>query len=351
MARCVDMRVFLTGGDGLHRIGGARRAAPRAVIRWWRIGRDREKVERLNARGRHGHSRRARHAEAVPRRAATAPMPSSTPRSKARRAASRRIGRRSTRCCRRSKRAPPTASPQAVHLHVGRVGARQDHAGRPTKTRRSIPPPHVAWRPAHEQLVLDAGDNGAAHRSSSDPASSTAARAASCPTCSRTRSNGLVRVIGTGQEPLAVRLRPRPRRISTCGCCSRRTRAGSSTPTTKPTSASTTSSKRSPSTCRRRPDIRHVPLPEARRKLGTYADALALDQRVRSPRARALGWSPTLSSIAANVPRLFEEFRPRADGRLAASRLQVAALRSRCRFAASPLQVARRSAARRASMP
>jgi nucleoside-diphosphate-sugar epimerase len=58
-----------------------------------------------------------------------------------------------------------------------------------------------------------------------------------------------------------------------------------------------------------RPDIRHMPLPEARRKLGTYADALALDQRVRSPKAKALGWAPSLSSITANVPRLFEEFR------------------------------------------
>jgi nucleoside-diphosphate-sugar epimerase len=58
-----------------------------------------------------------------------------------------------------------------------------------------------------------------------------------------------------------------------------------------------------------RPDIRHMPLPEARRKLGTYADALALDQRVRSPKAKALGWTPSLSSITANVPRLFEEYR------------------------------------------
>lgn len=58
-----------------------------------------------------------------------------------------------------------------------------------------------------------------------------------------------------------------------------------------------------------RPDIRHMPLPEARRKLGPYADALALDQRVRSPRAKALGWAPSLSSITANVPRLFEEYR------------------------------------------
>jgi len=57
------------------------------------------------------------------------------------------------------------------------------------------------------------------------------------------------------------------------------------------------------------PDVRHVPLEEARKKLGVYADALALDQRVRGPRARALGWSPTLHSVGTNVPRLLEEFR------------------------------------------
>jgi nucleoside-diphosphate-sugar epimerase len=58
-----------------------------------------------------------------------------------------------------------------------------------------------------------------------------------------------------------------------------------------------------------RPSIRRVPLPEARKKLGTYADALALDQRVRSPRARAIGWHPTLHSVAGNAARLFEEWR------------------------------------------
>jgi hypothetical protein len=58
-----------------------------------------------------------------------------------------------------------------------------------------------------------------------------------------------------------------------------------------------------------RPDIRHVPITEARAKLGAYADALALDQIVRSPRARALGWAPSLHSVARNVARLTEEFR------------------------------------------
>jgi nucleoside-diphosphate-sugar epimerase len=58
-----------------------------------------------------------------------------------------------------------------------------------------------------------------------------------------------------------------------------------------------------------RPDVRNVPIAEARKKMGPYADALALDQIVRSPRARGLGWAPTLHSVAGNVARLLEEFR------------------------------------------
>jgi len=58
-----------------------------------------------------------------------------------------------------------------------------------------------------------------------------------------------------------------------------------------------------------RPDIRNVPIIEARKKLGTYADALALDQKVRSPKARALGWEPTQTGVITSVPRLVEEFR------------------------------------------
>jgi hypothetical protein len=43
--------------------------------------------------------------------------------------------------------------------------------------------------------------------------------------------------------------------------------------------------------------------------MGTYADALMLDQVVRSPRARALGWTPSLHSVAGNAARLLEEWR------------------------------------------
>jgi len=58
-----------------------------------------------------------------------------------------------------------------------------------------------------------------------------------------------------------------------------------------------------------RPDVRHVPIEEARTKMGAYAEALALDQVVRSPRARALGWTPSLHSVAGNAARLLEEWR------------------------------------------
>jgi nucleoside-diphosphate-sugar epimerase len=57
------------------------------------------------------------------------------------------------------------------------------------------------------------------------------------------------------------------------------------------------------------PEVRHVPIHEARAKMGVFADALALDQVVRSPRAKALGWTPALHSVAGNAARLLEEWR------------------------------------------
>jgi len=58
-----------------------------------------------------------------------------------------------------------------------------------------------------------------------------------------------------------------------------------------------------------RPDVRHVPLEEARSKMGGVAEGLSLDLRVRSPRARALGWAPALHSVTRNVARLLDEWR------------------------------------------
>jgi len=62
-----------------------------------------------------------------------------------------------------------------------------------------------------------------------------------------------------------------------------------------------------------RPDIRHVPIDEARVRLGAHAEALSLDQVVRCPRAHALGWAPTLRSVSGSVARLLNEWRRRQE--------------------------------------
>jgi nucleoside-diphosphate-sugar epimerase len=61
------------------------------------------------------------------------------------------------------------------------------------------------------------------------------------------------------------------------------------------------------------PDVRHVPVEEARAKMGAFADALLVDQVIRSPRARAIGWTPSLHSVAGNAARLLGEWRAARD--------------------------------------
>lgn len=52
-----------------------------------------------------------------------------------------------------------------------------------------------------------------------------------------------------------------------------------------------------------------VPLAEARRKLGPIADAICMDQALAAPRARALGWTPACASFPDCAARAFREWR------------------------------------------
>jgi nucleoside-diphosphate-sugar epimerase len=169
------------------------------------------------------------------------------------------------------------------------------------------PAPHVAWRPAHEQLVLDAGANGL-RTIVVRPGIVYGGSRGIVSDILKDALNGMMRVIGPGKNrwptvyardlgDLYARLLEAPDAHGVF-------HANDETDERVNDIVEAIAEHLT-----QRPDIRHMPLPEARRKLGTYADALALDQRVRSPRAKALGWAPTLSSITANVPRLFEEFR------------------------------------------
>lgn len=172
----------------------------------------------------------------------------------------------------------------------------------------------LGWRPDHEQLVLQAG-GGNLRTAVIRPGVVYGGNRGIVSDLLKNALNGLIRVIGAGENhwplvydrdlaDLYVRVASRP---EGAGIFHANDEADETVNTIVEGIVNHLSI---------RPDVRHVPLEEGRKKLGAYADALALDQRVRGPRARALGWSPTLRSVSTNVPRLLEEFR-RAQERAA----------------------------------
>lgn len=172
--------------------------------------------------------------------------------------------------------------------------------------------PYVSWRPEHERLVLDAGHYGNPRTVVVRPGIVYGGTQGIIADLLKNAANGLVRVIGEGKNhwpcvyardlaDVYVRVATH---VDASGVFHANDEADESVAEIVEAIAAHV---------RMRPDIRHVPLTEARMKMGPYADALALDQRVRSPRARALGWSPTLHSVSGNVARLMEEFRSRRE--------------------------------------
>ena len=171
------------------------------------------------------------------------------------------------------------------------------------------PPEVVAWRPAHEQRVLNAKGlrtivirPGIVYGSSRGIVGDLFKDAA----------NSLVRVIGGGDNhwPLVHDrdLADLYLRVATQDDASGLFHANDEGDESVNDLVEAIASH-----AKTKPSIRHMPLAEARKKLGPFADALVLDQVVRSPRARALGWNPSLHSVAGNAARLFEEWRRGTD--------------------------------------
>jgi nucleoside-diphosphate-sugar epimerase len=170
------------------------------------------------------------------------------------------------------------------------------------------PAPNVAWRPEHEQLVLDGGADGAVRTALIRPGIVYGGSRGIIGDMLKDAGNGLIRVIGTGKNywpcvydrdlaDLYLRLATNPEASGIFHA------NDEGDERVNDIAEALAHHARTPA------DIRHIPIEEARAKMGEYADALALDQRVRSPRARALGWNPGLRSVAGNVARLLEEFR------------------------------------------
>ncbi len=170
------------------------------------------------------------------------------------------------------------------------------------------PTAHVSWRPSHEALVLAGSRGGRIRTAVIRPGIVYGGARGIIGDLLKDARNGLLRVVGEGRNhwpcvydrdlaDLYVRVAASP---DASGVFHVNDEADESVDDIVAAISRHV---------RTRIDIRHVPLEEARTKMGTYADALALDQIVRSPRARALGWSPSLHSVAGNVARLLEEFR------------------------------------------
>jgi nucleoside-diphosphate-sugar epimerase len=174
------------------------------------------------------------------------------------------------------------------------------------------PTPLVAWRPEHERIVLDAGRTGTPRTVVLRPGIVYGGSRGIIADLLKDAANGLVRVIGDGKNHWpCVYVRDLADVYLRVACNPDASGVFHANDEADEGVADIVDSIARHA--RMRPDVRHVPLSEARAKMGAYADALALDQRVRSPRARALGWSPTLHSVSGNVARLLEEFRTRRE--------------------------------------
>jgi nucleoside-diphosphate-sugar epimerase len=165
----------------------------------------------------------------------------------------------------------------------------------------------VAWRPAQEDLVLGAA-GGNLRTAVVRPGIVYGGSRGFVSDMLRDAENGLMRIIGTGENhwPLVYDrdLADLYARIVSAPGAGGLFHANDEGDERVRDIAASIAEHRPNS-----PDIRYVPLTEARGKLGPLADALALDQRVRSPRAHELGWTPALRSVSGNVSRLFEELR------------------------------------------
>ena len=169
------------------------------------------------------------------------------------------------------------------------------------------PIPLVSWRPDHERAVLDAERHGVRAIVIRPGVVYGGARGI-VGDLLKDAANGLVRVVGNGRNHWACiydrDLADLYVRVATMDDAAGVFHANDEADESVDDIVAAIAEH-----AKMTPDVRHMPIDEARKKLGPYADALALDQIVRSPRAHALGWAPTLRSVAGSVARLLEEFR------------------------------------------
>ena len=163
------------------------------------------------------------------------------------------------------------------------------------------------WRPAHEQLVLEATDERL-RTMVVRPGTLYGGGVGAVTDLLRTAANGLVRVVGDGSNrwPLVY---DRDLADLYARLAAREEAAGIYHANDEGDERVNDIVMAITPHMPVRPDVRHVPLEQARPRMGAQAEALSLDQVIRGPRARSIGWLPTLRSVSGNVPRLLDEWR------------------------------------------
>jgi nucleoside-diphosphate-sugar epimerase len=298
------MQIFLTGATGY--IGSAvLDAALRAGHEVTALVRDPEKAERVSSRGVRAVigelSRPASYADHA--EAADAIIHTASESSKR----GAKVDRTAIDVFLAATARRRAAGQSARLLHTSGTWVLGNTVGQASEDALLDPTPMASWWPEHERLVLDAAQDGLS-TVVIRPGNVYGGARGMIGDMLKDAANGLVRVVGDGKNhwscvydrdlaDLYVRLIAHP---DAGGIYHANDEADERVADIVEAIARH---------AKMRPDVRHMPIAEARKKMGEYADALALDQIVRSPRARALGWSPTLHSVTANVPRLLEEFR------------------------------------------
>ncbi len=169
------------------------------------------------------------------------------------------------------------------------------------------PAPSALFRPAHEQLVLDA-NGGGLRTSVVRPGIVYGGSNGIISDLLRDADNGIVRVIGNGDNHWAL-VYDRDLADLYLKLIAHPEASGIFHATDEGDESVNDLVGAMSRHVEFKPEVRYMPLPEARVKLGALADGLAMDQMIRSSRAHGIGWTPTLKSVARNVPRLFEEWR------------------------------------------
>jgi nucleoside-diphosphate-sugar epimerase len=170
------------------------------------------------------------------------------------------------------------------------------------------PTPLAAWRPDHERLVLEAGKGRMLRAAVIRPGIVYGSGRGIIADLLKDAANGLVRVIGDGRNHWAC-IYDRDLADVYLRVVTNADASGIFHATDEADERVADIVEAVARHAKMQPDVRNVPIEEARAKLGPYADALALNQIVRSRRARALGWTSSLRSVSGNVARLLEEFR------------------------------------------